>query len=57
MYKIAIDKYLCSGCGKCVRLFPDVFEKGIDGNIQVKTIGTKEMINSCNNYAIKIVKE
>jgi len=34
--KIEIDELLCSGCGICVDICPDVFEIGDNGIVYVK---------------------
>jgi ferredoxin len=58
MAKIAIDSSLCTGCGLCASICPDVFEVG-DDNI-AKVIGSaadadiNEAVSSCPVEAISV---
>lgn len=36
MVKPIVDKNLCTGCGLCITIYPEVFEFGPDGKSQVK---------------------
>jgi ferredoxin len=36
MYRIEIDRSLCSGFGSCAELAPDVFEVGDDGIASIR---------------------
>ena len=42
--KVSVDQALCSGCGLCIDLCPDVFSWGSDG----KVVATKNESESCN---------
>jgi len=48
MARIIIDKNLCTGCGLCVSLCPEVFEVG-DDNI------AKVVADSCSEHDINEV--
>jgi ferredoxin len=61
MYRISIDRSLCSGFGVCESLAPDVFELGDDG-IAVLRAGmsedetVREACDSCPVGAISIAR-
>jgi ferredoxin len=61
MYRISIDRSLCSGYGVCESLAPDVFELGDDG-IAVLRAGmsedeaVQEARDSCPAGAISIAR-
>jgi ferredoxin len=61
MYRISIDRSLCSGFGVCESLAPDVFELGEDG-IAVLRAGmsedeaVREACDSCPVGAITIAR-
>jgi ferredoxin len=61
MYRISIDRSLCSGYGVCESLAPDVFELGDDG-IAVLRAGmsedeaVQEACDSCPAGAISIAR-
>ena len=61
MYRISIDRSLCSGFGVCESLAPDVFELGDDG-IAVLRAGmsedeaVQEACDSCPVGAISIAR-
>ncbi|MFC1568185.1 ferredoxin [Candidatus Margulisiibacteriota bacterium] len=42
--KVSVDQALCSGCGLCIDLCPDVFSWGSDG----KVVATKNESESCS---------
>jgi ferredoxin len=62
MYRIVIDRSLCSGFGSCAELAPEVFE--VDGGgLASLRIGTSndpsvlEAANACPMAAITVVEE
>lgn len=61
MYRISIDRSLCSGYGVCESIAPDVFELGDDG-LAVLRAGTsedeavREACDSCPMGAISVAK-
>jgi ferredoxin len=62
MYRIVIDRSLCSGFGSCAELAPEVFE--VDGGgLASLRIGTSndpsvlEAANACPMAAITVVQE
>ena len=61
MYRISIDRSLCSGFGVCESLAPDVFELGDDG-LAVLRAGmsedeaVQEACDSCPAGAISIAR-
>jgi ferredoxin len=62
MYRIVIDRSLCSGFGSCAELAPEVFE--VDGSgLASLRIGTSndravlEAANACPMAAITVVEE
>ena len=61
MYRISIDRSLCSGFGVCESLAPDVFELGEDG-IAVLRAGmsedeaVREACDSCPAGAISVAR-
>jgi ferredoxin len=62
MYRIVIDRSLCSGFGSCADLAPEVFEVDGDGLASLR-IGTSndpsvlEAANACPMAAITVVEE
>ncbi len=62
MYKIVIDRSLCSGFGACAELAPDVFDVDDGGLVSVRT-GTSgdpavlEAAAACPMGAIQILEE
>jgi ferredoxin len=62
MYRIEIDRSLCSGFGACAELAPDVFEVD-DGGLVSLRVGTSddaavlEAADACPMGAISIVEE
>ena len=56
---VAVDASLCTGCGLCVSMCPDVFEMG-DDNIAKVVVDTSEscdlneVASSCPVEAIKV---
>jgi ferredoxin len=62
VYRIVIDRSLCSGFGACADLAPDVFELGGDGIASVR-VGTTadeaalEAAAACPMGAITVVEE
>jgi ferredoxin len=62
VYKILIDRSLCSGFGACVDLAPDIFELDSGGTASVR-VGTTDdaavldAAAACPMAAITIVKE
>lgn len=60
--KACVDKELCSGCGPCVDICPEVFELNEDGIAVVKTATVpsqcyqtcKEAADECPSDAISI---
>ena len=62
MYRIEIDRSLCSGFGICAELAPDVIEVGKDGIASVRTGVTTdprvlEAASACPMAAITVVEE
>jgi ferredoxin len=62
VYRIEIDRSLCSGFGVCAELAPDVFELGKDGIASVRTGVTSdpkvlEAASACPMAAIAVVEE
>lgn len=62
MYKIVIDRSLCSGFGSCAELAPEVFEVDAGGLVSLR-VGTSadpsvlEAASACPMGAIQIVEE
>jgi len=62
MYRVLIDRSLCSGFGSCAELAPDVFEVDDGGLVSVR-VGTSEnpavleAASSCPMGAISVVEE
>jgi ferredoxin len=62
MYRIQIDRSLCSGFGVCAELAPDLIEVGKDGIASVR-VGTTsdpavlEAAAACPMAAITVVEE
>ena len=62
MYKILIDRSLCSGFGACADLAPDIFELESGGTASVR-VGTtddaavRDAAAACPMAAITIVEE
>jgi ferredoxin len=61
MYRISIDRSLCSGYGVCESIAPDVFELGDDGLAVVRTglsedEAVQEACDSCPAGAISIAR-
>jgi len=62
MYRIMIDRSLCSGFGACAELAPDVFEVD-DGGLVSLRVGTSpdpavlEVAAACPMAAITVVEE
>jgi ferredoxin len=62
MYRIAIDRSLCSGFGACAELAPEVFEVDRGGLVSLR-IGTSDdpavldAASACPMAAISIVEE
>lgn len=62
MYRIVIDRSLCSGFGACAELAPEVFEVDDGGLVSLRT-GTSENPNvldaaaACPMAAISVVEE
>ena len=62
MYKIEIDRSLCSGFGVCAELAPDVIEVGKDGLAAVRVGVTSdpavlEAVDACPMAAITVREE
>lgn len=62
MYRIEIDRSLCSGFGVCAELAPDVLEVGKDGIASVRTGSTPDPVvleaaNACPMAAITVFEE
>jgi ferredoxin len=61
MYRIVIDRSLCSGFGACAELAPDVFEVD-DGGLVALRVGTSddaavlEAADACPMGAISVVE-
>jgi len=56
---VRIDQALCSGCGLCVDLCPEVFGWGSDGKAVVQkqessTANLEEIVDQCPTEAIDI---
>ena len=61
MYRISVDRSLCSGYGVCESIAPDVFELGDDGLAVVRTgmsedEAVQEACDSCPAGAISIAR-
>jgi ferredoxin len=62
MYKIVIDRSLCSGFGACVDLAPEVFDVADDGMVLLRS-GTStdpvvlDAAAACPMGAIRVVEE
>ncbi len=62
MYRIVIDRSLCSGFGSCAELAPQVFEVD-DGGLVSLRVGTSDdpavldAVASCPMAAIAVVEE
>jgi len=62
MYRIVIDRSLCSGFGSCAELAPEVFEVDGSGLVSLR-IGSSndpavlEAANACPMAAITVVEE
>ena len=62
MYRIQIDRSLCSGFGVCAELAPDVIEVGKDGLASVRTGATSDpavlqAADACPMAAITVFEE
>jgi ferredoxin len=62
MYRIQIDRSLCSGFGVCAELAPDVIEVGKDGLASVRTGSTSDpavlqAADACPMAAITVFEE
>lgn len=62
MYRIEIDRTLCSGFGVCAELAPEVIELGKDGLASVRTGWTQDQAvlraaDACPMAAITVVEE
>lgn len=62
MYRIQIDRSLCSGFGVCAELAPDVIEVGKDGLASVRTRSTSDpavlqAADACPMAAITVFEE
>jgi len=62
MYRIEIDRTLCSGFGVCAELAPDVIELGKDGLASVRTGSTEDPVvlraaAACPMAAITVIEE
>ena len=62
MYRIVIDRSLCSGFGSCAEMAPEVFEVDSGGLVSLR-VGSSadpavlEAANSCPMAAIFVVEE
>ena len=62
MYRIVIDRSLCSGFGSCTELAPDIFELDGEGLASVR-VGTSDdpavldAAASCPMAAISVIEE
>ena len=62
MYRIVIDRSLCSGFGSCAELAPEIFEVDGGGLVSLR-VGSSadpsvlEAANSCPMAAITVVEE
>jgi ferredoxin len=62
MYRIEIDRSLCSGFGICAELAPEVIEVGKDGIASTRVGQTSnqavlEAANACPMAAITVIEE
>ncbi len=62
MYRIQIDRSLCSGFGSCAELAPDLFEVGKDGLASIRAGSTSdpavlEAAAACPMAAITVFEE
>ena len=56
---VVVDQALCSGCGLCIELCPDVFSWGSDGRAIVlkqesETCNIEEIADQCPTEAINV---
>lgn len=56
---VVVDQALCSGCGLCVELCPDVFAWGSDGKVtaqkqQSETCNVEDIADQCPMEAIDV---
>jgi len=62
MYRIVIDRSLCSGFGACAELAPEIFEVDRDGLVSLR-VGTSsddaavEAASACPMAAISVFEE
>jgi ferredoxin len=61
MYRISIDRSLCSGFGSCESIAPDAFELGDDGLVVLRTAmsedeAVQEACDSCPMGAISVAR-
>jgi len=61
MYRIVIDRSLCSGFGSCAELAPDVFEVDAEGLVALRTgtsadPGVLDAADACPMAAISVVE-
>ena len=62
MYRIVIDRSLCSGFGACAELAPDIFEVDGGGLVSIR-VGTStdpaalEAADACPMAAITVIEE
>jgi ferredoxin len=62
MYRIVIDRSLCSGFGSCAELAPEVFEVDRDGLVSLRTGASddpavQEAAFACPMAAISVIEE
>lgn len=62
MYRIEIDRSLCSGFGSCIEAAPDLFELGADGIAVARSDATDarevlEAAHACPMGAIAVLAE
>ena len=62
MYKVVIDRSLCSGFGSCAELAPEVFEVDAGGLVSLRVGASDdpsvlEAASACPMGAIQIVEE
>ncbi len=57
--QVTVDQALCTGCGVCVQLCPDVFVWGADGKVvaqknESETCNIEEVADQCPAEAINV---
>jgi ferredoxin len=56
---VSVDQALCTGCGLCVELCPEIFSWGSDGKVQAlknycEVHNVEEVVDQCPVEAINV---